>query len=112
MPMPDRGTTASAASALRRPVDDAVSHGYVRDACARLVEDIASLHGEITIAGTGVDIQAEFRGRLLCRLVPYRELLHVQVGEGPTWEARLRDESDYLSATDAIVRTFRRMAST
>jgi hypothetical protein len=111
MPTPTEPPRAAAASAPHRPISDAVSHAHVRDSCARLVEDVASLHREVTIAGTGVDIRAEFRGRLLCRVVPYRELLHVHVGDGPTWEARVRNESDYVSVVDAVVRAFRRMAS-
>lgn len=88
-----------------------MSHAHVRESCARLVETVASLHRDVAVSGTGVDVRAEFRGRLLCRLVPYRELLHVQVGDDPTWETRVRTEGDYLEAIDVLVRTFRRMAS-
>jgi hypothetical protein len=87
------------------------SHAHVRDLCARLVEDLGALHREVEVVGTGVDIRAEFRGRTLCRLVPYRELVHIQVGDSPVWEARIRNERDYLEAVDMMLRAFVRMAS-
>jgi hypothetical protein len=43
--------------------------------------------------------------------VPYRELVHIQVGDSPVWEARIRNERDYLEAVDMMLRAFVRMAS-
>jgi len=87
------------------------AHAHVRDLCSRLVDELGSLHGDIEVVGTGVDIRAEFRGRTLCRLVPYRELVHIQVGDSPVWEGRIRNDRDYLEVVDMILRAFVRMAS-
>jgi hypothetical protein len=95
----------------RPAVPSPEAHAHVRNLCARLVDELASLHADIELMGTGVDIRAEFQGRTLCRLVPYRELVHIQVGDSPVWEARIRSERDYLDAVDMILRAFVRMTS-
>jgi hypothetical protein len=78
----------------------------------RLVDDtrlaLTSLHSEVRVEETSVEMRGEFRGAVLCRVVPYRELLHFQVGENPTWEARLRTESEYAEVMERIVRAFLR----
>jgi hypothetical protein len=79
---------------------------------ARLLYDLrrvlAGLHSEVRVVETAAEIRAEFRGASLCRLVPYRELVHVQVGEHPTWETRLRSPGEYPDVVDRIVRAFLR----
>lgn len=79
---------------------------------ARLVDDVRAalgqLHGEVRVVESPVDLQAEFRGALICRVVPYRELLHFQVGEDPVWETRLRATHEFPQVMERIVRTFLR----
>jgi hypothetical protein len=72
------------------------------------VDELARLHGDVSLSVGTVDIRAEAWGRQLCRIVPYRELIHVQVGEAPMWESRVRDEAAYLEAIDMILSTFLR----
>jgi hypothetical protein len=69
---------------------------------------LARLHREVRVTETSMDLQAEFRGVPLCRVVPYRELLHVHVGESPEWETRVRHASEFPPVMDHVVRAFLR----
>jgi hypothetical protein len=79
-------------------------------AVARVVGDLrvalARLHGDVRVVETEVELRAEFRGVIICRVVPYRELLHVQVGQNPTWETRLRSAGEFPDVMHRIVRAF------
>ncbi len=66
-------------------------HGKFRDA-------IHDMHDEVRIEATRFEWRALFRDALLCRVVPYRELFHVQVGKKVVWETRVRDASSCLAA--------------
>jgi hypothetical protein len=107
-PEPARRPIAPAAQSIV----DAVATAGVRRLCQQLVEEISNLHRDVELTATDVDIQAEIRtrgrARPLCRIVPYRELIHVQVGSDPMWESRVRDEAGYFAAIDMILRTFLR----
>ena len=64
------------------------------------------LHGDIHVQATSVEIVFSFRDRLLCRLAPYRELFHVQVGGNPGWETRVRSETGFLDTVDRTLERF------
>jgi len=92
-----------------RPVSalaETISDRYVREMFDSLVELLGGLHNEVTVSADGVDVRVEYSGRQLCRLVPYRELIHIQIGDGSVWEIRVRDETTYFQAADRILRTF------
>lgn len=72
----------------------------------RLVAILGGLHTDVSVGETGVELRARVGERTLCRVVPYRELLHVQVGDAPVWEVRVRDEAAFLDAVDRILRAF------
>jgi hypothetical protein len=73
---------------------------------------VSGLHRDGVVAESGVDVRVELHGHPLCRLVPYRGLIHVQVGGATTWESRVRDEAGYLDALDRIVTAFLRVVAT
>ena len=77
----------------------------------RLVQVLRDLHTDVGVSESGVELRAEFGGRMLCRVVPYRELLHVQVGDSPTWEVRVRDEAGFLDAVDRTLEAFVRIVA-
>ena len=66
------------------------------------------LHSEVRVQETPYELSVQFRDMLLCRVVPYRELLHVQIGQDPVWETRLRSARDWPEVMDRIVRVFLR----
>ncbi len=81
-------------------------------ALARLVGDLrvalARLHSDVRVVETSLELRAEYHGVVICRVVPYRELLHIQVGQDPMWEARLRRANEFPQVLDRIVRVFLR----
>lgn len=85
---------------------EAITDRYVREMFDSLIERLGALHDDVTVSADGVDVRVEYSGLFLCRLVPYRELIHIQIGESPTWEIRVRDEAGYFQAVDRILRTF------
>ena len=90
---------------------DVITDQSVRSMYGSLVECLESLHGSVRVKESGIELRAEFENNLLCRVVPYRELLHIQVGKDPTWEVRVRDRSGYAGAVDRILREFLRLSA-
>jgi hypothetical protein len=78
----------------------------LRDLYSRFLADIRELHDEILVESTRVEVRVFFRGRLLCRVVPYRELFHVQIGERDPWEIRVRDEATCVRTMDCVLGKF------
>lgn len=77
----------------------------------RLLTGLRVLHHDVAVTENALEARAEYAGRSLCRLVPYREVIHVQIGESPQWESRIRDSAGFHSAMDRLVKTFLEMAS-
>lgn len=79
-------------------------------ALGRLVDDLrvalGNLHGEVRVVESSLELRAEFRGVDICRVVPYRDVLHIQVGQHPLWETRLRRAEEFPQVMDRIVRVF------
>lgn len=94
-----------------RALADTIADAGARERFVRLVTEVGRLHPGVDVTVTGVDVRAEFNGGTLCRIVPYRELIHVQVGEDPMWETRVRTDAGYLAALDRIVDAFLRAAA-
>ncbi len=90
---------------------DVIVDQSVRSMYLRLVDVLRRLHGDVCVEESAVELRAGFRQRTLCRVVPYRELLHIQVGSDPTWEVRVRDRAGYLAVTDRILREFCHLAA-
>jgi len=61
---------------------------------------------DIDVRVSAVELRAFYRDELLCRVVPYRELFHVLVGDHPVWETRVRNEETYLETTDRTLQRF------
>ena len=83
-----------------------ISDRPVRALFERFVVTCTGLHGDIHVQATSVEIVFSFRDRLLCRLAPYRELFHVQVGGNPGWETRVRSETGFLDTVDRTLERF------
>ena len=66
-PLPDSG------DAIVR-TDVARMVGELRDAIVRL-------HSDVRVVESSLDLDAEFRGVTFCRITPYRELVHIQIGQ-------------------------------
>ena len=75
----------------------------------RFVETYAGLHDEIRVHASSVELRFFYRSEFLCRLAPYRDLFHVQIGEAPAWETRVRSEKGLLATVDVALRHFLRV---
>ena len=98
----------------RRPsgkLGDVIANVTVRGFFCELIGILTDLHEDVEVQHGPVDIRAEYAGRSICRLVPYRELFHLHIGESPVWEVRVRDEAGYLDAVDRILDVYLSMVS-
>lgn len=102
------GTRASEAHADPPGLADVIADKSVRALFDRLIADLGRIHTGVQVQESPVDVRAEFDGTVICRVVPYRELLHVHVGTDPTWEARVRTEAAYVELMERVVGVFLR----
>lgn len=72
----------------------------------RFVDTYSRVHDGISVRITHVEIRFFYKDAFLCRLSPYRELFHVQVGETPAWETRVRSESAFSETMDRALQRF------
>jgi hypothetical protein len=90
---------------------DVIANATVRGFFFELMQILTDLNEDVEIQNGPVDIRAEYAGKRLCRVVPYRELIHLHIGESPVWEVRVRDQAAYLDAIDRILDVYLRIAS-
>lgn len=91
---------------------DIIANVSVRGFFHELVDILTHLHEDVEVQYSPVDIRAEYCGRTICRIVPYRELVHMQIGDDPVWEVRIRGEAGYLDAVDLIFDVFLDLVAT
>jgi hypothetical protein len=82
---------------------DVIANVSVRGFFHELIDILSNLHEDVDVRRSPVDIRAEYGARTICRIVPYRELIHLHVGDSRVWEARIRDEAGFLDAVDRIL---------
>lgn len=93
----------------RNRLDDfgeSIANLTVRGFFYELLEILSNLGEDVEIGTSPVDIRAELFGKTLCRVVPYRELIHLHVGDDPVWEIRVRNETGHLEAVDRILEVY------
>ena len=73
---------------------------------------VGELHPDVESRASAVEARFFFNRELLCRVVPYRELFHVQIGEDNAWETRVRNEAGFLDAVDRTVQRFLQVYAT
>ncbi|MBI4720080.1 MAG: hypothetical protein HY770_02400 [Chitinivibrionia bacterium] len=88
-----------------------MSDGRLRELFLGFIRNVASMHQDIRMQAGDLEIRMMFKDAVLCRVVPYRELMHVQIGDYSGWEIRVRDEEACLDALDMSIRHFLRMFS-
>ena len=85
---------------------DEISHGFVADLYRRFVTTVGELHPSVRVRSSRVEARFFYNDELLCRVVLYRELFHVQIGDAASWETRVRNEAGFLDAVDRTVQRF------
>ena len=103
------GDRTAGENSRRSALAEVIEDQPLRSMYQRLVVLLDGLHEDVRVDETSLELRAELGGSLLCRVVPYRELLHVQVGHSPTWEVRVRDQRGFEQAVDHVFRCLLRM---
>ena len=83
-----------------------IADGAVRALYHRVLALVSGLHADVRVEESDVDVRVSFGGRPLCRVVPYRELVHVQIGNDFTWETRVRSDQGFRILADRLLREF------
>ncbi|UCG53388.1 MAG: hypothetical protein JSW58_07500 [Candidatus Latescibacterota bacterium] len=78
----------------------------VRKLYYRFLEAICGIHDEVQERTTRLESRVFFGDILLCRVVPYRDLFHVQVGGENPWEIRVRDAESCFDTLDHVLARF------
>jgi hypothetical protein len=87
-------------------LSEEITDGPVKKLFQRFFADLTGVHDDIRLGTTAVEVRAYYQDILLCRAVPYRELFHMQIGESPTWEIRVRNETGFFEAFDRVLVRF------
>lgn len=90
---------------VNRLVDE-ISDRSVRGLFELVLDTVLSLDERIALEASRVELRIICDGEFLCRLAPYRELFHVQVGEDPAWETRVRTPEACEEAADRIIQRY------
>jgi hypothetical protein len=96
---------ASESSRVARLAEDVNDH-RLRDLFVRFVAEVGSLDNRIRLDANDVEVRVLCDGRFVCRVAPYRELFHVQVGETVVWETRVREKGGFLAALDRTIQHY------
>jgi len=67
---------------------------------------VRNMHDEVRLEESRMETRAYFRDHLLCRVVAYRQLFHVQVGKDNVWEIRVRDRTTCSDTLDRVLEKF------
>jgi hypothetical protein len=95
-------SSRSALSALA----ERIGEERLRGLYTRMLDALGSFSGSLDAEVSAVEARFLYRGRFLCRIVPYREIIHIQIGDSPTWETRIRDDSGWAQALDRLFERF------
>ncbi|MEE9271351.1 MAG: hypothetical protein V3V49_13945 [Candidatus Krumholzibacteria bacterium] len=88
------------------PLGDEISDNSVRQMFHRFVELLSGIDGRVRLQTSRVEVRFFLGDEFLCRLAPYRELFHVQIGDAPAWEARVRTHDGYAAAVDRVLQRY------
>ena len=70
---------------------DVIAEPELRALYDRFMTAIRRIHPDIDVRPGRLESRIVYRDAVVCRVAPYRELFHVQVGGTPGWETRVRD---------------------
>ncbi len=107
----DRSHSTPRPSSAAADPADVIAVAGAREAWDRLLACVEGLGDDVRVRRGPMEVRAEVAERTLCRLVPYRELVHVLVGDSPAWETRVRTPDDVFDAADRIVTAYLRRAA-
>ncbi|UCH84138.1 MAG: hypothetical protein JSW50_00160 [Candidatus Latescibacterota bacterium] len=85
---------------------NAIANQRVKVLYDNFLDAVCGIHEEVNLSTTRVELRILFRNALLCRVVPYRDIIHVQVGDKNPWEIRIRNEESCVDTLDRVLARF------
>ena len=85
---------------------DVIANRELQELYRRFIDSVRDIHEDVVLEVSHMEIWVRFDDTVLCRIVPYRELFHVQVGEDNIWEIRVRNRSGCLETLDRVLSRF------
>ncbi|UCG50434.1 MAG: hypothetical protein JSW58_09470 [Candidatus Latescibacterota bacterium] len=85
---------------------DVIANQRVKELYYKFLGAVCGIHDEVILKTSQTESRILFRNTLLCRVVPYRDLFHVQIGEKDTWEIRVKDEACCVDTLDRVLARF------
>jgi hypothetical protein len=70
------------------------------------LNEVRGMHDDVRFETTRMETRVFFRDAVLCRVVAYRQLFHVQVGKDNVWEMRVRGPASCAETLDRVLSTF------
>lgn len=70
------------------------------------LEAVREMHDDVRVETGRMETRVFYREAPLCRVVPYRQLFHVQIGKENVWEARIRDRASFSETLDRVLTKF------
>lgn len=90
---------------LKRLVET-ITDPSLRREFADLITRTLDLDDSMALEATNVEFRLTCGDAFVCRLAPYDELFHAQVGENPAWETRVRTPKGAREALDRIIQRY------
>lgn len=83
-----------------------IADPMVRELYYRFLTTVSDIDDEVRVEPARLDLKVFWKDSLLCRVAPYRELFHVQVGKDDLWETRVRSRRGCIEALDRVLARF------
>lgn len=83
-----------------------IADTFLRDLYYKFLASVCGFHDGVRVETARLDVRIFWRDGLLCRVAPYRELFHVQVGKEDIWETRVRNRAGCVESLDRVLARF------
>jgi hypothetical protein len=83
-----------------------IANRDLRELYRRFISEIRRLHPDIHLEMNHMEIWVRIEEAVLARIVTYRELFHVQIGQEDVWEIRVRNRAACLETLDRLLARF------
>jgi len=78
----------------------------IRELYCKFLDAICGFHDDVKLRTSRMETRVFFGDTFLCRVVAYRQLFHVVVGNERAWETRVRDPDGCADALDRVLSRF------
>jgi hypothetical protein len=85
---------------------EVISNRELRELYRSFLDSIRRLHPDVQVEVNHMETWLRLDDTVLGRIVAYRELFHVQIGQDNVWEIRIRNRAACLETMDRILSRF------